>query len=68
MAKKLQFKAPHGKLVHPTYGEVTNNNITEAIYNALVAEADGHKELFEEVEEPVKKVTESKPKKNDVQA
>ncbi len=67
MAKKIQFKAPHGKLVHPIYGEVTDNNLTLDLYNRLVAEAEGHKELFEEVEEPVKKV-ESKPKKNDVQA
>lgn len=67
MAKKLQFKAPHGKLVHPLYGEVTNNNLTLEIYNGLVAEAEGHKELFEEGEETAQKV-ESKPKKNDVQA
>jgi hypothetical protein len=64
MAKKLQFKAPHGRLVHPTIGEVSNDNLTKELYDRLVAEAEGHKELFEEVEEEVKK-SDSKPKKNE---
>ncbi len=68
MAKKLQFKAPHGRLVHATIGGVdgiTNDNLTEEIYNKLVAEAEGHKDLFEWVEEPEAKSKSSKPVKND---
>jgi hypothetical protein len=71
MAKKLQFKAPHGRLVSQEFGEITNENLTRELYNKLVAQAEGHKELFEEVEEmevKPKKVIESKPKQNDVQA
>ncbi len=69
MAKKLQFKPIHGRLVHPTLGEITNQNLTEDIYNKLVAEAEGHKDLFEEVEVSTEnESTKSKPNKNDVQA
>lgn len=77
MAKKLQLKPPHGRLVVQGVGEVTNENITHEIYKKLLQISEGHADFFHEVEvvEPVAKEKKSKsettkPEKNgnDVQA
>lgn len=62
MAKKIQLKPQHGRIAHPRFGDINNSNITEEIYNALVAEAEGHKDLFNVTDESEEK-SESKTKK-----
>lgn len=59
MAKKLQFKAQHGRMIVPGLGEVTNENLTQELYNKLISLSESHKDLFEEVD-----VVEAKPKES----
>jgi hypothetical protein len=75
MAKKLQFKPPHGRLVVNGIGEVTNSNITPELYERLLSISPGHAEYFQEVDVPEAKPKESKSKPtksdqngNDIQA
>lgn len=56
MAKKLQLKPQHGRLIVKGIGEVTNDNITTELYEKLLAISPGHAELFHEVEVPEPKI------------
>lgn len=75
MAKKLQFKPPHGRLLVQGIGEVTNDNITQELYDRLLAISPGHEAMFHLVDVPEPKAKESKVKPtkpesngNDIQA
>jgi hypothetical protein len=67
MANKLQFKPPHGRLIVNGIGEITNDNITQELYERLLDISPAHEAMFHlvDVPEPKAKESKSKPTKTD---